>query len=352
MESFEEHDIKVDSNFLNKKGLCGLRNVGNTCFMNTIIQCLSNTLPLLEYMIEKKYQNHLDMDSDDDKCEIVNQWYIMLRYLWSKNAVYAPENFVSVVQNLARSKDYPEFTGYRQSDSQDFLQFFLETMHNALSYEVKMEITGKTMNDFDKIAYEAYTNFMNFFKNDYSKIIDIFYGQFFTICKTEKNGKKETSRSFEPFNMLLLEIKENKKGKTSLYNCLNNYTKKELIDTGDKLEVKYKEVKFWSLPNILIIMFKRYDNNLNKLDTHISFPIENLDMSKYVNGYNRSSYVYDLYAIANHDSFGGGVGSGHYWASVKNHDNNWYKYNDSIVSTLNIKDLETNNAYCLFYRKR
>ena len=53
-------------------------------------------------------------------------------------------------------------------------------------------------------------------------------------------------------------------------------------------------------------------------------------MSKYICGYNKSTYKYDLYAVSNH---GGGLGGGHYWAYCKNNDGNWYKFNDAVVST-------------------
>ena len=79
----------------------------------------------------------------------------------------------------------------------------------------------------------------------------------------------------------------------------------------------------------------------------INFPLEELDMSKYVVGYNRDKYKYDLYGITNHI---GGTGGGHYFSYVKNFDKNWYKYNDSVVSTLKIEQLVSKDAYCLFYK--
>ena len=85
----------------------------------------------------------------------------------------------------------------------------------------------------------------------------------------------------------------------------------------------------------------------NKIDRLIDFPLDNLDMSKYVLGYNKNKYKYELYGVSNHM---GGTNGGHYIAYIRNHDNNWYKFNDNIVSTLHNSKVVSPLAYCLFYR--
>jgi len=72
-------------------------------------------------------------------------------------------------------------------------------------------------------------------------------------------------------------------------------------------------------------------------------------MSRYVLGYNKSKYVYDLYAVSNHS---GGCHGGHYYAFCKNNDNNWYKYDDNVVYTLNESKVVDSSAYCLFYKMK
>ena len=255
--------------------------------------------------------------------------------------------FLKCIQKLATSKGFGEFTGFRQNDSQEFLQFFLECAHTALSKEVNMNIKGTPRNDYDKLAIEAYKSFKQFFKITISQIVKIFYGQFYTRVRKIKNNNEENSSSFEPFNSLSLEIVD-KSGQVSLEDCLDNFTSEESFE-GSEDETFIKEVKFWSLPDILIIFFKRFNNSLMKKNDLVEFPEENLDMSKYICGYNKSKYKYDLYGVSNH---GGGLGGGHYWAYCKNNDGNWYKFNDAVVSTLKKEKVVSNEAYCLFYKRK
>ena len=77
-----------------------------------------------------------------------------------------------------------------------------------------------------------------------------------------------------------------------------------------------------------MITLKRFLNNGRKERSLVDFPINNLDLSKYVIGYDKHSYKYDLYGICNHS---GGSQGGHYYAYVKNANGKWYEFNDARV---------------------
>ena len=145
--------------------------------------------------------------------------------------------------------------------------------------------------------------------------------------------------------MLSIEIPHNSE---NLYDCLDNFSDMETVIEDENQKI-IKKVLFWSLPDVLIIFLKRYNNNLEKINKLLDFPLDDLDMSKYVKGYNKDSYKYSLYGISNH---GGGLGGGHYWSYIKNLDGNWYKFNDNLVSTIPLEKVVSPNAYCLFYKKK
>ena len=70
----------------------------------------------------------------------------------------------------------------------------------------------------------------------------------------------------------------------------------------------------------------------------------------YVVGYDKESYIYDLYGICNHS---GGVFGGHYTASIKNANDKWYNFNDATVTHISDESkLVSPQAYCFFYRKK
>jgi len=110
------------------------------------------------------------------------------------------------------------------------------------------------------------------------------------------------------------------------YNCENCKT---LTDAT-------KRITIWKSPKYLIISLKRFDYSRNiKLDRLIHFPIINLDISNYVDGYATKKYIYNLIGVGNHIGMGlNGLRGGHYTSYIKKPDNKWYSYDDDRVTEL------------------
>ena len=141
-------------------------------------------------------------------------------------------------------------------------------------------------------------------------------------------------------------------------DCFDSYVESELLDGDNKIvnektgqkEAANKNLVFWSFPTVLVIDIKRYNSKNKKQQILIDFPLENLDLTKYVIGYNKESYIYDLYGVCNHS---GSVLGGHYTSFVKNANGKWYHFDDTNVTEVtNTQQIISPKAYCFFYRKR
>ena len=335
------------------KGFTGLTNLGNTCFLNSCMQALNHTYELNEFLSSKDYRSHLKKSLPD--ATILEEWKNLQQVMWSQNGVVSPNRFVQYIQQLAVKKDRDLFTGYAQNDLPEFLLFIIDCMHNSLSRKVKLHIKGDIENGTDKLATACYQMLQKTYANEYSEIMNMFYGIYVSEL-TNANGSKVLSVNPEPYFMLDLEIPDNS---TSIYDCFNAFTAYETLEgenawmnekTGKKEDVK-KRITFWNFPSILIITFKRFHvDGSRKLQNLIDFPLDGLDLSKYVSGYNSRSYIYDLYAVCNHS---GGTMGGHYTAFVKNISSEWVHYNDTRVDRhIHVNKIVSPKAYCLFYRKR
>ena len=336
------------------KGLTGLVNLGNTCFMNSAIQCLSNTVELTKYFNEKTFAR--DINKNYKHIQLAYQWHRLMKGMWESNCIVSPTSFHKTIRELSEEMGYINFTGFNQNDTQEFLILMIDTLHESLSREVKITISGKVKNKQDKMALEAMKNWKSYFKNSYSKIIELFYGQL--VSQIYTTDDKLLSESFEPICMFDLPLpnKEN----ITLYDCFDLYTEGEILD-GDnqyrnektkKLIDAKKKIQVWKFPDILIVSLKRFSINgmrLTKRNDLVDIPVDNLDLSPYCLGYTKKKSQYELYGICNHS---GGLGGGHYFAFCKNQNGNWYSYNDSFVKKLGQEPIITNGAYVLFYRRK
>lgn len=343
----------MNFNQYENKGLSGLANLGNTCFINSCMQIISHTYELNEILdmdlFYKKLKNKYDS-------ALLLEWNDLRKLLWSSNCIISPGKFIKTIQKLAQLKNKDIFTGYSQNDLPEFLLFVIDCFHNSLSREIKMNISGQVENETDTIALQCFEMIKNMYTKEYSEIWNLFYAVHVSeICNLETG--KRIKIIPEPYFMIDLPIPQNNKS-PSLIDCFDYYVEGEILDgenawfndeTNKKINIK-KKIQFWSFPNILVIDFKRFNFKNQKNQIFISFPLDDLDLSKYIIGYKKNSYKYELYGICNHS---GGVHGGHYTSYVKNANGKWYYFNDTSVSEVGlVESIISPKAYCLFYRKK
>ena len=308
------------------KGLTGLANLGNTCFMNSALQCLSHTYLLNDFLDKKKYKDNLNKKPES---LILMEWDTLREMMWSENCVISPGGFLASLQKVAKIKDKSIFTGFAQNDLPEFLGFIINCFHTAISRDVIMNIKGIPENDTDKLAKKCYEMMKEMYKKEYSEFLIMFFG--ISISSIISLDNKVYTTIPEPFFMIDLPLSGD-----TLFACMDAYTEKEMLDGDNKYYDEttqtrvsaYKNISFWSLPDILIINLKRFSNNMRKNNSFVDFPLEDFNLSKYIKGYNKETYVYDLYALCNHS---GNVMGGHYTACVKNANNKWYTFNDTSI---------------------
>jgi len=322
-------------------GISGLTNLGNTCFMNSALQCLSHTYDLREFFLTENYKVFLN---DTDQAEFSIQYYRLLNGLWENNCTVTPISFFKIVKNLA-IKNNVNFTSNIQNDIHEFLIFFMDIMHESLKN--KFVLPKYNQKSLTKLEKQSIKTWKNFFENNYSIIIKLFYGQILTkITDLEENI---LTTKFDPIGIFSLPIPD--KSELDIIDCFEEYIKEEILEddnmwknekTNEYIKVK-KYIELWEMPQYLICSFNRFNNNQQKIETFINYPLI-LDLTKI---YNRGNCSYELYGVCNHI---GGTFSGHYY-SMNKYDDIWYTFNDSSIKKTKHTDLINKNAYCLFYKK-
>ena len=131
-------------------GLSGLKNLGNTCYMNTALQCLSHTKPLTNYFLSKKFVS----DYNNKKDTLVKEWYKLLNGLYEENCVVSPISFHKKMVQIS-SLNGINFGYSNQNDVQEFIIFFVDNLHESLCKEVIITISGQIKNDVDRMALKA-----------------------------------------------------------------------------------------------------------------------------------------------------------------------------------------------------
>lgn len=328
------HETKIK--LFKDKNYCkiGLKNIGNTCYMNAVLQILKN-IPKLTY----SFKSLLSENKDEFLLSYIN---LTLNLCSSDSSFIDPNEFKEKLQ-----KENKRFIGNNQYDSTIFYIILLQILHKKLNAAKKdefkkinlKEINMKDINQHFKIMKEFYSS-----KNK-SLIFEYFYGYFANEIKcTSCDNIKRTIQLFN-FLDLPLVTKENEYLKT-LKDCINNYlslndvkgNKNFICPNCKKLCLTTQNILL-ELPPILIINLKRIGDDeayLNEIE--IPFELE-------INSLKNFDSSYELVGFIKHI---GNEKGGHNYAICKNmFDDKWYSYNDKKVeNSKKIPSTEDSFFYC------
>ena len=196
-----DKEIYTPENKDKSKGLIGLYNLGNTCYMNCSLQCLSHTKALRNYFLNNYFQNEINISSNSLNGVLLKSYSDLLNLMWLSNYSKINPNFF----RIAFCNITQKFANNHQQDAMEFISILLNNFHDDLNRirEKPYEILEEQKEDeMDIEASERYNNYYR--KRENSIIIDLFHGQYQNIiqcckCFTER-------RTYEPFSNLTLPI--------------------------------------------------------------------------------------------------------------------------------------------------
>lgn len=333
-------------------GKVGLRNLGNTCFMNSVLQCLSNTKPLVEYFLRDDFTFDKNTTTSSMKGQLVTAYANLMKSMWNErsDSQVSPNSFKTQIQRFA-----PRFMGYAQQDAQEFLRYLLEGLHEDVN-----KVTSKPKHvtiqdeDFSNDQDKAKEYWRVYLTYDNSHIVEIFVGQLKSELRFDCDHRSVT---FDPFWDLSVPIPKTRSD-VSIIQCLTAFMKAEVLDgderpTCSKCKKRMRCTKSFSIqrfPTILVLHLKRFSQGRysQKVSTCVDFP-EVLDMTEYSSEKGGKRVLYSLYGVSNHS---GGVHSGHYTANGKHpYSGEWHVFNDTRVSPTSASRAVSAEAYLLFYER-
>lgn len=356
-------------------GKTGLRNLGNTCFINSVLQSLSNLSKLRDFFIDHfmeststpiRYNNAVtlwrrgtldcltamstNVAVDKSQISLAVELHNILRVLWSgKWLVVTPFALLDALWRFV-----PRFRGYVQQDAQEFYTYLLDRLNVELS-------EAMTRPNRPGVSASSPPN--------RSIVRDIFEGQF--VSEVQCGSCKNVSQRFETFVDLELDVivqsvarrrNPNHPMETaSLYDCVKSFSEWENIgneykcDACGKVSPAIKRIRLRQLPRVLCIVLKRFcytaSGQLAKNDAQVTFPLEGFDMS-FITDAPTTSTKYDLRSVILHHGIS--LQKGHYTCVAYNSLlEQWISFNDAKCTVVREEDVNSSKLqpYMLFYER-
>uniref|UniRef100_A0A669BPA5 Ubiquitin carboxyl-terminal hydrolase n=1 Tax=Oreochromis niloticus TaxID=8128 RepID=A0A669BPA5_ORENI len=298
----------------------GLHNLGNTCFLNSTVQCLTYTPPLANYLLSKE---HSRVCHQSGFCMIcVMQNHIIQAFANTGNAI-KPVSFIRDLKKIAR-----HFRFGSQEDAHEFLRYTIDAMQKAC------------LNGYPKLDRQTQATTL---------VHQIFGG--YLRSRVKCSICKSVSDTYDPYLDIAVEIRQ----AANIVRALELFVKPDVLSGENaymcaKCKKKVPATKRFTVhrtSNVLTLSLKRFANfSGGKITKDVGYP-EFLNIRPYMSQSSGDPVMYGLYAVLVHSGYS--CHAGHYYCYVKASNGQWYQMNDSMVHSSNIKVVLNQQAYVLFY---
>jgi ubiquitin C-terminal hydrolase len=300
---------------------------------------LSNCLGFTHYFVSNAF--HTFASPVRPEYSFLVSWLKTIAALFEKNQTIKP---VSLSNSLQKYR--PIFKKGKQHDAHECIINILDLIHASLVHQTP---NAPEDNHIHKHLYNANKTFLEHFKDKWSVIPEMFFGQY--IQKVKCTKCKFSSFSYQPFLGVSLSIPptDAKRKFKTIYELLNFYFSTQRISkkcehcsvSGDHT-IKLRIIR---LPKYLMINFKRFDNELNKRNDHIVYASD-LDMSDYTAVISENT-SYELISVIN--CYNGSLNTGHYTCINRTFDGEWVFIDDNVSTKVDTTSVCTKEAYILMY---
>ncbi|KAL6477127.1 hypothetical protein MHYP_G00156260 [Metynnis hypsauchen] len=298
----------------------GLHNLGNTCFLNSTVQCLTYTPPLANYLLSKEHSRACHQSGFCMICIMQN--HIIQAFANTGNAI-KPVSFIRDLKKIAR-----HFRFGSQEDAHEFLRYTIDAMQKAC------------LNGYPKLDRQTQATTL---------VHQIFGG--YLRSRVKCSICKSVSDTYDPYLDIAVEIRQ----AANIVRALELFVKPDVLSGENaymcaKCKKKVPATKRFTVhrtSNVLTLSLKRFANfSGGKITKDVGYP-EFLNIRPYMSQSSGDPVMYGLYAVLVHSGYS--CHAGHYYCYVKASNGQWYQMNDSMVHSSNIKVVLNQQAYVLFY---
>ena len=325
-----------------EKGVTGMANMRNTCYMNAVIQALRHNTEISAFFLENRHVQWVDRKPGSPKVELVKGYADLLRSLWSgsKPSYIRPQGFLQAMIPAAVAAGFDQFQVPLQHDSHEFLTFLLDQLHEGMAEEVNIEINRpKPITEQDHAIQQALEAWKRLFGKQYSPFTEMIYG-LLRVTITCESCKNKTN-TWEPFNCLKLPVPAQSDTPVTIESMLKEEFKAETIE-GYACEkcspvrtIATRQPSLWRVPRMICLVLKRFTPDGRKIYTN--FTSEN-QTHLFKNYFSPDSpepsqdQTYECFATVDHH---GSSGGGHYNAQAKSPlTEKWHLFDDETTSPM------------------